>query len=126
VYRRTGVWSHIISGNRDGTAAHERHHGTVFEALGAHAVFGAMRFAHRRDERGYPILSMTPYTVAPDVKTFKLGVAAMLLAPPDPSERDFVAFQGYGYTPSEVRAKIQAHNDRSRLPYIPQLSYTGI
>lgn len=126
LYRQTGVWQPHIAESRNGVRAHEERHGAVFKALGARMVFGAMRFAHTQDEYGRPILMMTPYTVAPDIKTFKLGAAAISLAPPDPSEGDFAASRGFGYTPNELRAKIQIHNDQSRSPYIPQLSYMGL
>lgn len=126
LYRQTGIWPRHVAESRKGTIAHEERHGAMFGALGARAVFGAMRFAHTENKDGQPILMMTPYTVAPDVRTFKLGAAAVVLAPPDPSAGDFAASRGFGYTPGELRAKIQAHNDQSRSPHIPQISYTGL
>lgn len=126
LYLKTNVWPSNIYRSRYGTLVHEEYHGAVFEALGAEAVFGGMCFGVTTDELGRTGLAMTPYTVAPDVETFKLGAAAMLLAPPDPSEGDFSLFRHYGCTPSELHTKIDDHNRQKRKPYIPPSQYMGL
>jgi|GEM_PF-3228352 len=119
VHERMEVWPHTLVENRDATLTHERSHGEILQALGAGAVLNGLRFAHMRTEHNEPVLGVCAYTIAPDLETFKLGVAAMLLAPADPSEEDLRAVQDYGYTPEEVRAKVRTHNAKGNLPYIP-------
>lgn len=109
----------------DSVMQHEMQHADVFRALGATTVLYAMRFAKVRGEYGGTGMGMGAFTVAPDVKTIKLGAAATLAAPGALSPDDIAGVYNLGYSMPEVIQKVRAHNANGKQPFLPGEAFSS-
>jgi hypothetical protein len=98
---------------------HEMDHGKAKLALGALAqdlVYGLwiQPEVQPTGERATGRLDATPYTTVRQMRTTKLGLAAIIAAPKEPSAGDLLALEEMGYAGAEdVARRVILHNERS-------------
>lgn len=101
---------------------HELQHADAYEALGVdpHNILLGMYFTKKRDIYGRDALPGASLFAIAEVKTVKLGAAALMLAPAQPNEVDFSIVANMGYVPEEAARVIVEHNAAGRAPYLPE------